>query len=398
MVKQIFIWTLPIIFFTSCASWPTRWYKGNLHTHSLWSDGDDFPEMICGWYADHGYHFLGLSDHNILQEGDKWVSVPEGSPKYRAFEKYLIKYGQPWVETKESKDVKEVRLKTLYEYAPLFDRKGKFLLIRCEEITSGFERKPVHINATNVQGLIQAQQGESVLEVMQNTINAIHNIRKTTGQMIMPHINHPNFGWGIHVDDMIALDGERFFEVYNGHPQVYNQGDSIHLSTELMWDIINANYVAESKPLLLGLATDDSHHYHQRGPELSNTGRGWVMVKSRQLTAESLISAMEGGQFYASTGVKLMWIKQNQKKLQLKIKEEAGVTYMTTFIGAKDQHSGPVIFAEISGTNPAYEFTGQEWFVRATVTSSKMMDHPVLANEKQKAWIPPVIVNPPAKR
>jgi|GEM_PF-6842137 len=24
-----------------------RWWKGNLHTHSLWSDGDDFPESIA---------------------------------------------------------------------------------------------------------------------------------------------------------------------------------------------------------------------------------------------------------------------------------------------------------------------------------------------------------------
>ena len=27
-----------------------RWWKGNLHTHSLWSDGDDYPEMIADWY------------------------------------------------------------------------------------------------------------------------------------------------------------------------------------------------------------------------------------------------------------------------------------------------------------------------------------------------------------
>ena len=23
-----------------------RWFKGNLHTHSYWSDGDEFPEVI----------------------------------------------------------------------------------------------------------------------------------------------------------------------------------------------------------------------------------------------------------------------------------------------------------------------------------------------------------------
>ena len=26
-----------------------QWWKGNLHTHSLWSDGDDYPEMITAW-------------------------------------------------------------------------------------------------------------------------------------------------------------------------------------------------------------------------------------------------------------------------------------------------------------------------------------------------------------
>ena len=45
-----------------------RWLKGNLHTHSFWSDGDDFPEMIADWYKRHDYHFLGLTDHNVLSE------------------------------------------------------------------------------------------------------------------------------------------------------------------------------------------------------------------------------------------------------------------------------------------------------------------------------------------
>src|SRR5438132_909407 len=43
---------------------PERWWKGNLHTHSLWSDGDDYPEMVVRWYQQHGYNFLALSDHN----------------------------------------------------------------------------------------------------------------------------------------------------------------------------------------------------------------------------------------------------------------------------------------------------------------------------------------------
>ena len=53
----------------------TRWWKGNLHTHSLWSDGDDYPEMIADWYRSNGYNFLGISDHNILAEGQRWIHV-----------------------------------------------------------------------------------------------------------------------------------------------------------------------------------------------------------------------------------------------------------------------------------------------------------------------------------
>jgi hypothetical protein len=30
------------------------WYKGNTHTHTLWSDGNDFPEMITDWYKEKG--------------------------------------------------------------------------------------------------------------------------------------------------------------------------------------------------------------------------------------------------------------------------------------------------------------------------------------------------------
>ena len=34
-----------------------RWYKGNTHTHTFWSDGNQFPEMAADWYkqaADRG--------------------------------------------------------------------------------------------------------------------------------------------------------------------------------------------------------------------------------------------------------------------------------------------------------------------------------------------------------
>ena len=32
-----------------------RWYKGNLHMHTFWSDGKAFPEEAVAWYKSRGY-------------------------------------------------------------------------------------------------------------------------------------------------------------------------------------------------------------------------------------------------------------------------------------------------------------------------------------------------------
>ena len=302
-----------------------RWFKGNLHTHSYWSDGDEFPEVIMEWYKSNGYQFVALSDHNILAQGEKWVTISDDTLYQTAFGNYLEQYGSDWVNHKTDTGGFQVQLKTYEEYKSLFEEDQKFLIIQSEEITDRFENKPLHLNATNLQNLINPQGGNSVAEVLQNNINQVLDQRERTQVPMLPHINHPNFGYAITLDDMISLQGERFFEVYNGHPSVHNLGDSAHMSTERMWDLINASYIENQKPLMYGLATDDSHHYHVQDSKWSNAGRGWIMVRADSLTPESLIAAMEAGEFYASTGVELNKIQYEKNLLSIEIAPEAGI-------------------------------------------------------------------------
>jgi hypothetical protein len=164
-----------------------------------------------------------------------------------------------------------------------------------------------------------SEEGNSLKsEVLQNNIDAVINQRETTGIPMIPHVNHPNFGYAL---NMIALSGERFFEVYNGHPAVHNRGDSTHMSTEEMWDLINIAYLENNKPIMFGLATDDSHHYHTKGSQWSNAGRGWIMVRADELRPKSLIEAMEAGEFYASTGVELKELTLDKNKLFIEVKK-----------------------------------------------------------------------------
>ena len=386
----------------------TQWWKGNLHTHSLWSDGDDYPEMIADWYKKNGYHFLGISDHNILAEGNRWIHIEKNAGGRRAFEKYLERFGPKWVEHKTEKNIPKVRLKNFSEYQAKMSVEGKFLLMQAEELTDRFQGVPIHINATNLKNYIAPQGGSSLATVIQNNVNAVIEQRKKTGQPMFPHINHPNFGWALKPTDMIQLKGEQFFEVYNGHPAVNNYGDAKHLSTVQIWDIINAYRVGIYKlPLMFGLATDDAHNYHQIAIGKSNTGRGWVMVKAPALSAPSIIEAMEKGDFYSSSGVSLSSIQTTKESFSFKISTEKGVTYKTWFIGTRNnfKNSKDVakrnsldpsaagigeILGQTDSIKPKYNFKGDELYVRAHVVSSKKKSNPYSSGEQEQAWLQPI--------
>ncbi len=366
-----------------------RWYKGNLHTHSYWSDGDEFPEMIMDWYKSHGYNFLALSDHNVLAEGEKWIKVPKSRMYEEGFQKYVERFGEEWVTHRMDSGRTLVRLKTLEEYRPLFEDES-FLVIPSEELTDRYEDKPIHVNATNVRSLIPPQGGGSVLEVLQRNIDAVLRQREETGVPMFPHVNHPNFYYGVSLRDMIELRGDRFFEVYNGHPLVNNYGDSLRPGTETMWDLINIAYVNRKQPLMYGLATDDSHNYHQFGSAYANAGRGWVMVHADSLNPASIIKAMETGDFYATTGVLLEEMSFDDGTLHIRVKEDPGVHYEIRIVGVAAAQPEPRVLDVIEGTEADFEVTEDYLFVRAKIVSDRLKENPFKEGDKEAAWTQPV--------
>lgn len=368
-----------------------HWYKGNLHTHSLWSDGDDYPEMIMDWYKANGYQFVGLSDHNVIQEVDKWVNVPRQRDRRRTFDRYLRTFGPDWVTyQKGANDSLRVKLKKLDEYRSYFEEPGKFLIIKSEEVSTGFQGKPIHMNVTNVQQLIRPLPGNSVAEVIQNNIDQVVAQRRQTGQLMFPHINHPNFYYAISANDLMQLRHERFFEVFNGHNLVNNYGDATHEGTESMWDKINLHYLQKGQPLLYGLGTDDSHNYYFFGPDFSNSGRAWVMVNAPELTPKALISAMEAGRFYATSGVTLKQLPQAGNKLVVRVETEPGITYRIQFWGVRKGKQQAELLQEQLDSAASYALTDDVLLLRAKIISSKPKYNPFQAGDTETAWTQPI--------
>ena len=413
---QVCFWLALLLPYSAIAQHQTRWWKGNLHTHTFWSDGDDFPEMVVDWYKTRGYDFLALSDHNILQEGSAWLIATNGTQARAALPKYLRRFGSNWVQQARYDGMDVVRLKTLEEFRGQFEQPGRFLLIQAEEITDHFGNWPIHLIASNIRELVPPQGGRTIVEVMQNNVDAVLEQRKRTGQPMIPHIAHPNFHWALTAEDMAQVKGERFFELYNGHAQVHNEGNRYHASTERMWDIINTQRISERRDApMWGLAVDDGHNYHKFTNSYSNPGRGWIEVRASRLRAREIIEALEAGDFYASSGVRLKDVSFKRGRLSIEIEPEPGVTYTTEFIGTRRPvdwrteevtgakghklavtpiHSKGIgaVLSEVRGTKASYTVERNELYVRAKITSSKLKENAVVRGELECAWTQPVLI------
>lgn len=401
---------------TATAQQP-KWFKGNTHTHSLWSDGNDFPEMITDWYKQHGYDFLAISDHNVLQAKEVWMGVPAIEKRRKSLgkttlEKYRARFGDEWVTTREKDGVTEVRLKKLEEYRPQFEEPGKFLIVQAEEISAGIGSVPIHMNAVNLKEEIKPVKDlGSIPEVMRANLRLVNDQSKRLGVPMLTHINHPNFRWALSAEDLASVLEENFWEIYNGHPGINWQGDESRPGHEKIWDIANTLRITEFKaPPLYGVGTDDSHRYHG---EDNGPGRGWVMVRAAKLDADEIVKAMKAGDFYASSGVTLDDINFQDGTLRLRIHAEPGVTYATQIRGTLkgydattrpapavkgDLHPARLLYSDdvgrtlatIEGTEVTWEPSGNELYFRAVITSSKPYDKPSFEGQTEMAWTQPM--------
>ena len=300
-----------------------KWFKGNLHTHTTESDGDEEPVKVVRWYRRHGYDFLVLSDHNHL---------------------------------------------TLLDYGSGRRRFKRPLMIPGEEVSASILRgsAAVHVNGIGITRVVEPIDADGVVATIQANVNAILEAGGIAS------INHPNFKWSFDHEAIRQVVGASLLEVFNGHPAVNVYGAPGKPSYEQIWDGV----LSAGRPIF-GVATDDSHKYHDFAPEQSNPGRGWVVVRAPELGQDAIVEALASGDFYASTGVTLTDLEISRELVQLEVQPERDDVYTTRFTG-----SSGVLLQETTGLEATYRPSGDEGYVRATVRSSNGV----------KAWTQPVFV------
>lgn len=376
-----------------------RWWKGNTHTHTLWSDGDSPPEIVVDWYREHGYDFLVLTDHNHVQAGERWIGVGE-DPTARwsrdDVDALRGRFGDRAVELRDRGGRTQMRLQTLAELQLRFAKPGSFLLIPGEEITcsyrakteTGFRDHPIHVNAINVADTIPPRGGDSPAHLMNAILRDVREHAAAAGQPVLTHVNHPIENAALTAEDIATLDGDPFFEIHNGLRTCPGQSEDADPSIEDWWDAANTIRAADlERPLLYGLATDDAHDFD--GTPEHHAGRAWIHVRSPSLDAVDLIAAMRRGDVYASTGVELEDVRVTHASYVVDVVAREEVRHRVRFYGLRRGDDAAQVLMD-TGRDPAvYTWTGDEVWVRAKVITDRPHTNPQHPDEVERAWTQP---------
>ena len=221
-----------------------RWYRGVFHCHTTNSDGGRSVDEVVTWYAEQGYDFLAITDHNQV------TRVPARARGRSVGGRDLV-------------------------------------LVPGTEVDSGRTQlgEAYHILGIGLGEMIDVPRQVAARHALaaQDVIGAL----RRAGAVVF--VAHPYWS-GLVVDDLLPLDGVAGIEVYNAN----TEADIAKGRSGVQWD----DCLTRGK-LFLGVANDDAHW------RLPDYGRAWTMLRAETLTPDAIVQCLASGAFYASTGVVL---------------------------------------------------------------------------------------------
>ena len=241
-----------------------RFYKANLHCHTIHSDGRWTPEQVKAEYQKRGYSIVAYTDHRhygwypeLMDDAFVPLAAYEG-------------------------DLNEP-----------FRKPGDFQRVRT-----------YHINFYDTN---PAERGGFTAVQPPQRYGDIHSLNQFLFEMnekgFLACYNHPY--WSLqNYTDYKDLCGVFAMEIYNHgceldglygyHPQAYDE-------------------MLRAGTRLFCVATDDNHDAYAPGDPRCDSFGGWTMLKLEKLDYASVIEGLRKGDFYCSTGPALeeLYIQDN---------------------------------------------------------------------------------------
>ncbi len=255
-----------------------RFYRANLHTHTVISDGRYTPEEIKEIYKSRGYAVVAFTDHDVM------VPHPELCDEdFLAITSYEVETnaeppGGSWM------GAKTYHL-NFYAKDPLETR------YVCPNPAYCFAGAPKYA------ALQDYYKGDYVRRYSVEGQNEMIDEATRLGYLVS--YNHPD--WSLqHYEDYAGLTGFHALEVYNTGCVL--EGYTLDKGDHVLDEYLNMG------KRVYPIATDDCHG------DRDMCG-GWVRFKAPTLSYEAIMTAYEHGDFYASWGPEIEALSIEDGKL-----------------------------------------------------------------------------------
>lgn len=301
------------------------WYKGNLHSHTVNSDGKLTPREAVKLFKEHGYHFLCFSEHDLYTDYREEFDCSD----------FIILPGMEASAVLYEEDGSGRRKKVHHIHGIL----GTEEMIKNASLPlfRHGEAHPVHKYSGQWDGAKAAQE--------------LADEMKSRG-MITTY-NHPIWS-RVRAEEFVETEGIWALEIFN-YNTVNESGTGYD---ETYWDVM----LREGRRIL-AFASDDNHNEGL----FDDACGGYIVVKSENLTREEILNNMLSGNYYSSSGPEISdWgIRDGVAYV------DCSDVYRIDFIAGNDVNDGTSIVCDSydeTVRRGEYELKGHETYVRVKCT------------------------------
>lgn len=248
-----------------------NYYKANLHCHTTYSDGRADAEVVKEEYKAKGYSAVAFTDHEHTIDCSGLTD-----DEFIALNGCELSISGPKVDTQ----------------SPLPSAKQTHICLIAKDptntLTPCYSSKYDYYKFKDVRHLVK-HEGEYERVHSHEGISDIVRIAHEKG--FLATYNHAC--WSLEdATDYLGYEGFDFVEIFNSG------------CARNGWytdETVFANMLRAGKKVFC-VAADDNHNIRGFEAPGSEAFGGWVMINASELSYGSLISALEAGEFYASTG------------------------------------------------------------------------------------------------
>ncbi len=265
----------------------TEEYKGNLHTHSTYSDANETLTDTIRYHYDQDFDFVAMTDHGVT--GVEW----DKKPYRRLLYSYqpLLGYKRDCFTTEEFNALQN----GTYPVSTTGEARGRGMVC----VTGGNELNALTASKSHVNGLfLPSHFGNTNLGFENGFRFAVNQVDEQGG---LSFINHPG-DWLESNDNINAVYDEDilkyFSEIFMDYDtclgmEVFNEKNSVTPYDRILWD----NLLMKTLPYgrnIIGFSNNDTH-------EERTVDSSFSVFLMEENTVENIKATMQSGSFFMIT-------------------------------------------------------------------------------------------------